>query len=199
MIRSLGQKDPLEEELATHSSILAWKIPWTEEPGRLQSLGSQRVVHNWTHVLYDTFFFLAAFTILFVFDFWELDYDLSQWKFLWFISVWASLNIIYLDGHLSPQICVDVCVFDVVVTSSSLFGPASVGKDIHLKVTVRMPAGLDAMPLVHGKAWWCNLHAAVSAEVNISAHCRGVFCGQDHGMWVAVVARASRLYRGYHC
>ena len=145
------------------------------------------------------FFFLAAFTILFVFDFWELDYDLSQWKFLWFISVWASLNIIYLDGHLSPQICVDVCVFDVVVTSSSLFGPASVGKDIHLKVTVRMPAGLDAMPLVHGKAWWCNLHAAVSAEVNISAHCRGVFCGQDHGMWVAVVARAIRLYRGYHC
>ena len=40
---SLGQEDPLEEEMATHSSILAWKIPWTEEPGRLQSIGSQRV------------------------------------------------------------------------------------------------------------------------------------------------------------
>ena len=38
-----GWKDPLEEETATHSSILAWKIPWTEEPGRLQSVGSQRV------------------------------------------------------------------------------------------------------------------------------------------------------------
>ena len=40
-IPHLGQEDPLEEERATHSSILAWKIPWTEEPGRLQSMGSQ--------------------------------------------------------------------------------------------------------------------------------------------------------------
>ena len=40
-VQSLGQEDPLEEEMATHSSILVWKIPWTEEPGRLQSMGSQ--------------------------------------------------------------------------------------------------------------------------------------------------------------
>ena len=40
-IQFLGQKDPLEEEMATHSSILAWRIPWAEEPGRLQSMGSQ--------------------------------------------------------------------------------------------------------------------------------------------------------------
>ena len=44
--QSLGQEDPLEEEMAPHSSILAWKIPWTEEPGRLQSIGSQRVRHD---------------------------------------------------------------------------------------------------------------------------------------------------------
>ena len=42
-VQSLGQEDPLEKKLATHSSILAWRIPWTEEPGGLQSLGSQRV------------------------------------------------------------------------------------------------------------------------------------------------------------
>ena len=42
-VLSLGWKDPLEKEMATHSSILAWGIPWTEEPGRLQSMGSQRV------------------------------------------------------------------------------------------------------------------------------------------------------------
>ena len=42
-VRSLGQEDPQEEEMATHSSILAWKIPWTEEPGGLQSMGLQRV------------------------------------------------------------------------------------------------------------------------------------------------------------
>ena len=45
-VQSLGQGDPLEKEMATHSSILAWKIPWTEEPGRLQSMGSQRVRHD---------------------------------------------------------------------------------------------------------------------------------------------------------
>ena len=45
-VRSLGQEDPLEKEMATHSSILAEKIPWTEEPGRLQSMGMQRVLHN---------------------------------------------------------------------------------------------------------------------------------------------------------
>ena len=43
---SLAQEDPLEKEMATHSSILIWEIPWTEEPGRLQSTGSQRVGHN---------------------------------------------------------------------------------------------------------------------------------------------------------
>ena len=45
-VRSLGQEDPLEKEMATHSSTLASKIPWTEEPGRLQSMGSQRVGHD---------------------------------------------------------------------------------------------------------------------------------------------------------
>ena len=46
-VRSLDWEDPLEKEMATHSSILAWKIPWTEETGRLQSMGSQRVRHDW--------------------------------------------------------------------------------------------------------------------------------------------------------
>ena len=45
-VQSLGQEDPLEKEMATHSSTLAWKIPWTEEPGRLQSMGSQSVGHD---------------------------------------------------------------------------------------------------------------------------------------------------------
>ena len=45
-VRSLGQEDPLEKEMATHSSILAWKIPWTEEPGWLLSMGSHRVGHD---------------------------------------------------------------------------------------------------------------------------------------------------------
>ena len=56
-VRSLGGEDPLEEGMATHSSILTWRIPWTEEPGRLQSMGLQRVKHGWvtyTHTLIHT-------------------------------------------------------------------------------------------------------------------------------------------------
>ena len=45
-VQSLGRQDTLEKGMATHSSILAWKIPWMEEPGRLQSMGLQRVGHN---------------------------------------------------------------------------------------------------------------------------------------------------------
>ena len=45
-VRSLGWEDPLEKEMAAHSSTLAWRIPWTEEPGRLQSMGLQRVGHD---------------------------------------------------------------------------------------------------------------------------------------------------------
>ena len=48
-VQSVGWEDTMEEGMATHSSTLAWKIPWTEEPGRLQSLGSQRVWHDWVN------------------------------------------------------------------------------------------------------------------------------------------------------
>ena len=51
-VRSLGWEDPLEKEMATHSSTLAWKIPWTEEPCRLQSMASQRVGHDWATSLH---------------------------------------------------------------------------------------------------------------------------------------------------
>ena len=47
LVQSLNREDPLEKEMATHSSILAWETPWTEEPAGLQSLGSQRVGHDW--------------------------------------------------------------------------------------------------------------------------------------------------------
>ena len=52
-VQSLGREDPLEKEMATHSSTLAWKIPWTKEPGRLQSMGSQRLGHNWAFTYYE--------------------------------------------------------------------------------------------------------------------------------------------------
>ena len=59
-VQSLGWEDPLEKGKATNSSILAWRIPWMEEPGGLQSTGSQRVGHEWATSL-SFFFFLCVF------------------------------------------------------------------------------------------------------------------------------------------
>ena len=56
-VRSLGREDPLEKEMAAHSSILAWEISWTEEPGGLQSMGLQRVGHDW---LTNTYLLIAS-------------------------------------------------------------------------------------------------------------------------------------------
>ena len=63
LVESLGWEDPLEEEMAAHSSILAWEIPWTEEPGGLQSMGSQRVGHDWAikHTYTFNFFVTKGF------------------------------------------------------------------------------------------------------------------------------------------
>ena len=60
---SLGWEDPLEKEMATHSSTLAWNIPWTKEPGRLQSMGLQRVRHDWAASLSFTEFKLSCVII----------------------------------------------------------------------------------------------------------------------------------------
>ena len=58
LVQSLGQEDPLEKKMATHSSILAWEIPWTEEHGGLQSMGSQQVGHHLvTNTQYSPCFF----------------------------------------------------------------------------------------------------------------------------------------------
>ena len=62
-VRSLGQGDHLEKEMATHSSTLAWKIPWMEEPGGLQPMGSQRVGHNWVTSLSLSFLVTLSFEI----------------------------------------------------------------------------------------------------------------------------------------
>ena len=70
-VQSLGREDHLEKELATHSSTLAWKIPWTEDPDRIQSMGSQRAGQDWATSLSLSVFHQAPST---------MD-EISQWKF----------------------------------------------------------------------------------------------------------------------
>ena len=76
-VRSLSREDPLEKEMATDSSILAWRIPWTEELGRLQSTGSQKVRHDWVTSLFTAHFHwccnphVLVFFVFFCFFLWE--------------------------------------------------------------------------------------------------------------------------------
>ena len=67
-VQSLGWDHPLEKEVATHSSIFAWRIPWTEEPGGLQSMGLQRVRHNWATNTYILLYFLFQNFIFYLGD-----------------------------------------------------------------------------------------------------------------------------------
>ena len=75
-VRSLDQEDPLEKEMATHSSTLAWKIPWTEKPSRLQSMGSQKVGRNWATSQGDKrAVYRKLYTLMK-----EIKEDINKWK-----------------------------------------------------------------------------------------------------------------------
>ena len=86
---SLDQEDPLEKEIATHSSILAWEIPWTEEPGGLQSMGSQRVEHDSAPTMKGT----------------------SQCKILF---LWKYNEVVSLDIEKNPESCNSRYIFPVI-------------------------------------------------------------------------------------
>ena len=81
-VQSLGQEDLLEKEMATHSHILAWKIPWMEEPGRLQSIGSQRFRHDWVTSL--RFTALPKFSAAVICPLKRQNKNHSHWESIYF-------------------------------------------------------------------------------------------------------------------
>ena len=95
-VRSLHQEDPLEKGMATHSSILVWRIPWTEEPSRLQSMGLQRVEHNWV-----TFTIYIYIHILYIYIHIPKVIENNR---CWMCIYWMLLN----KGM--PLVCACVCV-----------------------------------------------------------------------------------------
>ena len=98
-VRSLGQDDPLEEGMATHSSILVWKIPWTEESDRLQSMGLQRVGHSWAISLHFTS------TILKVLNFWNIVFSTLSYCYV-FILEWKGFqNFCCSVSQSCPALC----------------------------------------------------------------------------------------------
>ena len=109
---SLGQEDPLEKEMVTHSSILAWRIPWMEKPHRLQSMKSQTVRHDWAtslslyteetaNTIEDLFWFLARIALLVAMD--SISSQNSVTVFSWrvFPASWGEEQ--HLKECLSPQ------------------------------------------------------------------------------------------------
>ena len=102
-VRSLGQENPLEKGMETHSSILAWGIPWTEEPGGLQSMGSQKVGHDW----------VTNFHFHFVFQ-WTQGETSSEDRLACFLGsgmVASSIpmKILQIFQQSAALLCVDVC------------------------------------------------------------------------------------------
>ena len=102
-VQVLGQEDPLEEGIETHPSILAWRIPWTEEPGGLQTMGSHRVRHNWT---INVFSFLRLFSPLcFLCSWWLLCAFPSSFVLIFLVAwagSWPQGGDLEL-GHLFPS------------------------------------------------------------------------------------------------
>ena len=92
-VQFLGREDPLEEEMATHSSILAWRIPWTEKPGRLQSMESQTVRHDWVTSL-SLFHFIFVLDIFLKFHF----RNLSMMDFNIFSFLSTNLLFLFISG-----------------------------------------------------------------------------------------------------
>ena len=84
-VQSLGQEDPLEVKMATHSSILFWKIPWTEEPGRLQTMGSERVRHGLSD--FTSFYFLNILCIYGSMEYWQQQSSTKRTGFNYFNKV----------------------------------------------------------------------------------------------------------------
>ena len=116
-VRFLGREDPLEKEMAMHSSILAWKIPWTEEPDRLQSMGSQSVRHDWV-----TSLILCWKTFL---PWWasEFGLQLGPWEFR---ILDACIQLLTWQFHLpnfmgiSSSTCQKLNSFPCLTSNSSL-------------------------------------------------------------------------------
>ena len=92
----LGWEDPLEEGMATHSSIPAWRIPWTEEPGRLQSMGSQSVRHDWSDSTHSPFGGRCT----------ALNRVIGQRSLFWWGNIWAETWMRWESkpcGHLEDK------------------------------------------------------------------------------------------------
>ena len=109
-VQSLGQKDSLEKGMATHSSILAWRIPWTEEPESLQSTGAQRVRHNWSKNTFTLLYIMHSKTIHYVVFTWFST--LHKWNYMYsffiFIVYWSILDVVLVSDTQQNDLVIHI-------------------------------------------------------------------------------------------
>ena len=104
-VRALGWEDPLEKEMAIHSSTIAWKILWTKEPDRLQSMGSQRVRHDWVTSLSLFFFNWDKIVLKYCVNWLQFHPSHQNW-FKWILfNGWVILHCIYVPQLSYPFTC----------------------------------------------------------------------------------------------
>ena len=125
-VRFLGQEDPLEEEMASHSSILAWRIPRTEEPGGLQSVGSQTVGHNWSDLAH-THYLKTLNLVWFYFLFLTLGFFFSSsGKIVCLLSKHQNYCVSLLWRQVSTILtlipCMPLCTWHVSFISTFILG-----------------------------------------------------------------------------
>ena len=118
-VRSLGWEDPLKEEMATHSSILAWKIPWMEEPGSLQSMGPQRVGHAWATSLSFNLIFIHIFYFTY-----SPDMDQLYWNTTFILWTHPTLPLCDATKMLVPPDLASVLWMFLVWGACPLWGAA---------------------------------------------------------------------------
>ena len=103
-VRFLGQEDPLEKEMATHSSSLAWRLPWREEPGRLQSMGSQRVGRDWTTSVSNiSLFFAFGWSPSRALKWFDFDNFLHFFPRVWWENICLPLHTVITESLISAH------------------------------------------------------------------------------------------------
>ena len=122
LIWSLGQEDSLEKERATHSSILAWKIPWREDPGGLQSMRSQTVAHDWVTVhntCIKILYFLLCITFYTLLNCYEVSISSLLLNFQE-LHLYSLLSIIYSISGYYYRIWAVKAIFEIYMHTQSL-------------------------------------------------------------------------------
>ena len=121
-VQSLDREDPLEKEMATLSSILAWRIPWMEEPGRLQSTGSQRVRHNW--VLITVLKHPASIQLLSCVWLFVTPWSVARQTFLSITNSWSLLKVLFIESVMPSNhliLCRPLLLLPLIFPASGSF------------------------------------------------------------------------------